>query len=146
MRRRAYIARNAALSSSAAVADLPDTIQAFLRHFIDSVEQLEILLLLRARGHAWTADTVTREISTSIESATARLESLTRSGLLAKTARDDGAHYRYAPSDPSAGRSVDQLAEIYPRRRVAIITFIFSPPDESLRDFSDAFRLRRKGR
>lgn len=119
--------------------------QEFLRRYIDSVEQLEILLLIRASGRSWTAGEMTRELSTSIESATSRLESLSRSGLLAVTDAESAQSYSYHPADDRVRRSVDEVADLYPRRRVAVIAFIFSAPDETLRDFSDAFRLRRRG-
>lgn len=132
-----------AVRCSPAVADLPGNVQAFLRQYIDSVEQLEVLLLLRASGQEWTAEGVTRELATSLDSATARLDSLARSRLLATSDSGGQRLYRYDPAAQLVA-AVDELAEVYPKRRVAVITFIFSEPDESLRHFSNAFRLRRK--
>lgn len=129
-----------------AVADLSDNLQAFLRTYIDSVEQLEVLLLLRASGRPWTVGEITRELATSAVSAASRLDSLAASQLVVRSGVGEHTTYEYRPVDEQVRRSVDELAETYPRRRVAIVTFIFTAPDESLRDFSNAFRLRKKGR
>ena len=128
------------------MADLSDSLQDFLRRYIDSVEQLEILLLLRSSGRPWTASEITRELATSAVSAAARLDSLASARLAVRSGDGDGRTYAYKPADAKIRRAVDELAEVYPRRRVAIITFIFAAPDDSLRDFSNAFRLRRKDR
>ena len=121
---------------------LPPRIQGFLGAHIHSVEQLEVLLLLRAHAATeWSAHAVARELRIAESSAGGRLEDLCLRGLL--TRGRDPDTLRYAAPSGELGRAVDELAQLYPQRRVSIITFIFSRPNERLRSFADAFRLKR---
>jgi hypothetical protein len=72
---------------------VPAPVRRFIAGHIESVGQLEVLLLLRAAADKqWTTD---------------------------------------------------ELAESYAKYRVAVIGLIFSKPSEHVRDFPEAFRLRR---
>jgi hypothetical protein len=112
---------------------------------IDSIEKLEVLLLLRARvEREWTAAEVALELRITDMSAAARLEDLASSRLLLG---DGGTpvRYRYSPSDSEDVRSIAELAAAYSERRVSIITFIFSKPQARVRGFADAFLLKPRG-
>lgn len=124
---------------------LPQRVQRFLMSHIDSIEKLEVLLLLRARAEReWMASEVALELRITEMSADARLESLTGSRLLM---RDGGTppRYRYSPSDSEDVRSIAELAVAYSERRVSIITFIFSKPQARVQGFADAFLLKPRG-
>ncbi len=123
--------------------ELSDILKQFVARHIHSVEQLEVLLLLqRSAPREWTADEVSREISTSRYAAEARLMDLRGRGLVSM--REDGQvlHFRYDPATPDDAH-VGQLAAVYAERRTSIITMIFSKPSDSVSSFADAFRLRR---
>jgi len=124
------------------VDGLPGDVHRFLYHNIDSVEQLEVLLLLR-RGldRGWTAEEVARELYSHPSSILHRMTSLAGRGLLREL---EPACYQYAPRSAELHETVTRLAELYRRRRVAVITLIASKPIENVRAFSDAFRFRRK--
>lgn len=108
---------------------------------IHSVEQLEVLLLLRGDPERqWTAEAVAVKLATLPQSAVDRLEDLARRGFLAKS----GEGYRYDGSDRSRDAAVAELQEVYARRRVSLIGLIFSKPSETIRTFADAFRLRKE--
>jgi len=118
---------------------IPERVEQFLYDSIDSIEQLEILLLLhRTPSRVFTADAVAKELRVSADSAAARLEQLRVLGLLTPAAAGE---FQFNPGSPDA-TTVAELARTYSERRVAIITFIFSKPDK-LRTFADAFRLKR---
>lgn len=109
---------------------------------IDSVEQLEILLLLYQHPErSWSAESVARELRISPMSAGDRLKDMTRSSILSKVPGTEG-EYRYTP-DPQMGEAVAGLAAAYSERRVTVINLIFSKPVDKIRTFADAFRLRR---
>lgn len=111
---------------------------------IDSVEQLEILLLLLQHPErTWGAESVARELRISPLSAGDRLEDLTRDALLARVG--GGEEYRYAPGSAELDEAVRGLATAYTERRVTVINLIFSKPVDKIRTFADAFRLRKKG-
>lgn len=125
----------------------PDQLSADVRSFlaanIDSVEQLELLLLLHQSPEIeWTPASATATIYGHIDSVRERLRQLERQGLLARTGSGD-LRYRYVPVDDHHRSTVDQVAATYKERRVAVITFIASLPLARVRAFSDAFRLRR---
>jgi hypothetical protein len=119
---------------------VPGDVARFIAAEIDSVGQLEVLLLLRGTpDKQWTAREVARALVSQAVSVAYWLDRMVNSGLL--TAVDDS--YRYAPATPEVERTVDALAESFATYRVAVIGLIFSKPSEGVRSFSDAFRLRR---
>lgn len=125
------------------MAGLPDDVVRFLRAHIESVMQLEVLLHLRsAPGEPHEPHVLSRELGGSVDAAIGCLTTLERSGLIV---RDDPAElsYRYAPSDAELAEAVDAVADTYAKRKVAVVTEIFSQPKDDLRSFSDAFRLRK---
>lgn len=125
-------------------AALPQRVQRFLMAHIDSIEKLEVLLLLRVRAERpWTASEVALELRITEASAAARLADLTSARLLVSE-RDTPHAYRYSPAHSEDVRSVSELATTYAERRVSVITFIFSKPQERVRGFADAFLLKKK--
>lgn len=123
---------------------LSDRVTRFIGEHIDSVEQLEVLLLLRrAAGQEWTADDVARELRIAAASAGGRLEDLERRGILARSDGKAGA-FRYSPQKGEVDDSVGDLAAAYAERRVTVINLIFSRPNERIRTFADAFRVWRR--
>jgi len=119
---------------------VPTTVRRLIADRIESVQQLEILLLLRAASDkAWTAEEVARALVTEVDSSEDWLERMARGRFLVR----DEDTYRYAPATAEMDDAVDALAESYAKYRVAVIALIFSKPSERVRTFSDAFRIRR---
>jgi hypothetical protein len=112
--------------------------QTFINKHINSVEQIEVLLILHANpGRVWTVDEISAIMRSSPQSIRSRLEGLAAHKLSAAVP-DEG--YRYA----AGGRlhaMVEVLAEEYGLRRFSVIELVFSKPDAA-RTFADAFRLR----
>lgn len=123
---------------------LDTEIENFIATCINSVEQFEILLLLKQHGEL-EAETINRELRTSVTSVVKRLDDLARKNLISprEDKETNRIYYKYDPS-PKYGDVIDRLAAIYPTHRVAIINLIFSKPQDILKDFSEAFRLREK--
>ena len=118
---------------------LPGEVAAFLDRHIASIEQLEILLLVRRSQQApWTAEAVSKELYTQADSAAAWLADLTRRGLL----REDEGGYRY---DPGADREalIELVATTYAQRRIRVISRVFAVPKDPASAFAEAFRLRK---
>ncbi|HYX33085.1 MAG TPA: hypothetical protein VE954_08205 [Oligoflexus sp.] len=120
-------------------ARLDQNIEKFIFACINSVEQLEILLLLRARKEL-ESDTITQELRTTSSSVEKRLSDLMRKNLV--TMREDNGKriYVYAPANYSD--TMDQLSALYASHRVSVINLIFSKPSDALTGFSDAFRFK----
>lgn len=129
-------------------AGIPDEVRAFIAEHIDSVEQVEVLLLLRRSGdREWTADAVSDELRTNPGSAAERLADLTARRLIAPAGgAPERPGYRYAPGTPALDQAVRGLDQAYAERRVSVINLIFSKPIDKIRTFADAFRLRKDGR
>ncbi|WP_163863314.1 hypothetical protein [Myxococcus eversor] len=124
-------------------AGLPPRVQRFITTHIDSLEKLEVLLLLRAHpGREWTASSVSLELRITEPSAAARLTDLTASKLLVS---DGGAVsvYRFSPASSEDAQAVTELAAVYGARRVTVISFIFSRPLDKVRGFAEAFVLKK---
>lgn len=124
-------------------ASLPPRVQRFLETHIDSVEKLEVLLLLRNQpARAWTAGGVAQELRIMEASAQGRMEDLCARGLVACEGGVPPT-YRFAPAASDDSQAVTELAATYATRRVSVITFIFSRPTDRLRSFANAFRLKK---
>jgi hypothetical protein len=122
---------------------LPEAVRRFIADHIDSVEELEILLLLyNQQGRSWSAEAVARELRIAATSAGERLEDLVHDTILVRVDGDPVEH-RYAPGNAVLDEAVGGLATAYSERRVTVINLIFSKPVDKIRTFADAFRLRR---
>ena len=120
---------------------LPDDVRHFLHQYIESVEQLEVLLLLwRTPERGWTSEEVAIAVYSHPSSVVRRLALLLGQGLLRE--REPGC-FQYAPRTVELHSAVTHLDHMYRERRVAVITLIASKPIENVRAFSDAFRIRR---
>ena len=121
---------------------LPTDVHQFLHQNIESVEQLEVLLLLwRTPERGWTSEDVATAVYSHPSSVVRRLALLLGQGLLRE--REPGC-FQYAPRTTDLHDTVTRLDRMYRERRVAVITLIASKPIENVRAFSDAFRIRRK--
>ncbi|MCP3100929.1 hypothetical protein LZ198_18820 [Myxococcus sp. K15C18031901] len=118
-------------------------VQRFITTHIDSLEKLEVLLLLRSQsGKEWTASSVSLELRITDSSAAARLADLTERKLLVS---DGGTPpvYRFSPASSEDVQAVTELAAVYGARRVSVISFIFSRPLDKVRGFAEAFVLKK---
>ena len=121
----------------------PD-VKRFISEYIDSVELLEVLLLVRGGGEKeWRVDAVSRELRSTPESVANRLKDLCARGLLAR--KDEPVPlYHYNPGTKELDAAIKELARIYMERRASVIDLIFSKPIDTLRHFSDAFKFRKE--
>ena len=123
-----------------AEVSLPDDVRRLIESHIDSVEQLEILLLLaRTPGRGWSAGEVASELRITGSSAETRLADLRRRALVAEVS--SGA-FAFDGRSSGTEATVRRLADAYKERRVAVITYIFSKPRDSIQAFADAFKVK----
>lgn len=130
------------MANDAMAADsLPTGVAHLIRQHIESVLQLEILLLLHGTGAAWTLSEIAGELRVDEPAILRWLDDLVRRGLVMASG-GPGAAYQLNPrSDVVAVRA---LADAYRERRVAVISAIFERPSDAVRSFADAFRLRKE--
>jgi predicted DNA-binding transcriptional regulator len=121
---------------------LPTELRQFIALHIESLAQLEALLLLRReRGRAMKLGELARTLYISDDMCRGMLVDLARRGFI--EGELDGESFRYATMEESTEGMISQLAEFYQNRRVAVITEIYSNPSKKVQTFADAFRLRK---
>ena len=121
---------------------LPEEITHFIRECIDRLETLDVLLLLHASpSRAWTTREVSDEMRSSPLAAETALATLLQHGLVS----DDAGRFSFRPKDAKLAETTARLAACYREKRTAVITTIFSRPNEAVRSFAEAFRFK-KGR
>ena len=124
---------------------IPEPVCRFIGAQINSLEQLEVLLLLRRLPEqAWTVEEVSRQLGSSLMSIASRIDDLAAAGLISRREGDAGPTYRYEPDDPRVLALVDGVADAYKVRRLAVIDLIYGKPGRDIRSFSDAFKITRK--
>ena len=121
---------------------VPPQAARFLGEQVESVRQLEVLLLLRSEpGRSFEPREVSETLSSSPAWAAQMLEDLRDKRLVAAT----GDAYRYAPADAALASTVDTVADLYARRKTTVVSLIFGGPgDDPIRSLADAFRIRRE--
>ncbi|HEX8916427.1 MAG TPA: hypothetical protein VF796_29010 [Humisphaera sp.] len=121
--------------------------RAFIAEHVESVMQLELLLLLSAdpsRGR--TVPELAGEMRVDPGWVEVQLRSMAARRLLSAepAGATAAAAYRFAPQTDDLRRAVAEVAAAYADRRVTVISLIFAKPIDSLRSFADAFRIRRE--
>lgn len=121
---------------------LPEDVRRFILRHIDSIEQLEVLLLLwQSPERGWAVDEVAQALCTRPPLVVRGLARLLGQGLLREV---DPGCYQYAPRGRELHESVCLTAELYRERPVTVVAAIAARPAEPMRAFADAFRIRRR--
>lgn len=121
---------------------IPDDVVRFVLEKIDSVAQLEGVLLLRGEPRRrWSAAELAARLYINEAQTTELLLGLSARGLVA--AEGDPALYSYQPGTPELRQMLDRLAEVYTKQLVAITNLIHSKQKPRVQAFADAFRLRK---
>ena len=122
---------------------IPDDVRQFILDKIDSVAQLEALLLLRANpSDDWDAGAVAKRLYVDDSQArTALSRSLEEKLLVVSTT--ERRRYRYQPESLQLGEMIDRVAEIYAKHLVPVTNLIHSKPRSRVQEFADAFKFRK---
>lgn len=116
-------------------------IKLFVRRYIGSMQQLEVLLVLASEPEReWTAEEIGKKVELHITAVTNRLLSLCVKGL-ACTEEKMFRTFRYCGDAIISDNAINELRSIHKEQPSKLIELIYSKT-EKLRDFSDAFRLK----
>lgn len=128
-------------------SEIDERVRAFLATYVNSVEQIEVLFLLRATAdREWSADECSRELRSDLRWVQERLGDFTARGLLAVREVDAVVKYRYAPSTEDTRGLIDGVAKAYKERRVSVINLIYGKVESDAVSFAEAFTIiKRKG-
>ena len=119
---------------------LAPQLRGFIAEHFDSVESVEIVLLLRRSPQTfWAPAAVADQIGIREAVAGAKMNALARSGIL--TAGTETHSFRFAPRDETLDKLAGELAVAYADRRVSVINTIYSANLERIRAFSNAFKV-----
>ena len=122
---------------------IPDDLRQFILDKIDSVAQLEALLLLRADpSDDWDAVAVAKRLYVDEAQAHAVLARSLEEKLLIASAAEP-RRYRYQPESPELVQMIDRVAEVYAKHLVPVTNLIHSKPRSRVQEFADAFKFRK---
>jgi predicted metal-dependent hydrolase len=114
-------------------------VKDFVFQYIDSVEQLEILLLLYSQApKCWTSQEISDFLRSSPNSVEKRLSTLQAQKTVLES--DEKGKYCYQRTEERIEKALRELNESYKVHKYKILEMIFSPMKKS-RDFADAFKL-----
>jgi hypothetical protein len=122
---------------------IPDDARAFLLQRIDSIAQLEALLLLRTDPVlTWDAEALAKRLYISVQETAAILHHLQVNGFLV-TVKDSSGVYQYQPASPDLAHMVDRIADLYARYLIPVTQLIHTKPLTRVQEFADAFKLKK---
>ncbi|MBI3965427.1 MAG: winged helix-turn-helix transcriptional regulator [Chloroflexi bacterium] len=127
------------------VDPIPDDVRRLILKSIDSVAQLEAVLLLRANPDVdWAPDALAKRLYVDEDAATAVLDQLCDRGFCVSR-RERVVLYRYQPSTPDLDQVINRLAETYRQFLVPVTNVIHSKARSNVQRFADAFKMRKDG-
>jgi hypothetical protein len=122
---------------------IPNDVRQFIVDKIDSIAELEGLLLLGKNPEMeWNNEELAQRLYTSPQQTQVVLLHLYSLGFLAVNESDPPA-FRYQPSSPYLAEMLDRISEIYTKYLVPITNLIHSKPETRVQQFADAFKLRK---
>lgn len=120
--------------------DIPEPVRRLILEAIDSIAELEALILLRETPEQrWTPEAVAVRLYVPHVVAAHALDALSRRGFLDETT----GGYSYHPSSSAMVEAVTALARTYATHLIAVTNLIHAKPSPSIQDFARAFRLRK---
>jgi hypothetical protein len=118
---------------------IPEDVRDFIIRFVDSVAELEALLLLRGNPDlAWDAGMMAKRLYASEPEVAELLARLSEHGLL----RAGDGQYRYECATAELSSVVDSLAVVYSRHLIPVTNMIHGKR-RRIRQFADAFKFRK---
>jgi hypothetical protein len=123
---------------------IPADVQQFILDRIDSIGQLEALLLLRESPDTWWEEArIAERLYISVEDCRPITTGLHSAGLFLSEQTEKGYRYRYCPEPGGLREMVDRLAYYYSKHLVPISGLIHAKPRSRIQEFSRAFNMKK---
>lgn len=120
---------------------IPDEVRQFLAKHVQSVAQLEILLLVSASPDRWwQAGEVYKAVLSNEELVVRILELFSKLGLVCKSETNT---YQFSPPSDQLRLLVRNLADLYRECPNRIIQTIYEAPVSEIEEFAKAFKFRK---
>jgi hypothetical protein len=129
--------------------DASPKVSEFLRDYVSSYEELEVLLLLAREARDWSADELAQALRAPSDSIAAAAESLVEvGGLVDARAVSGQKRFVFAAKTDELRAQVAELDRAYAERRLAIVQIMTANAVDrvrgaAIRRFADSFRLER---
>lgn len=124
-------------------AGLASEIASFLDAHIDSIPQMEILMLLHAgKAQGWTADTIAARIYHPLSGVLPLLRGLQAHGLVTLEGPADAPLFRYHDR-PEARALMDSVVAAYRTQLIEVTRFVHAKASRSVLEFARAFDLKK---
>ena len=122
------------------MTEITDNLRAFVRKYVRTVGELEVLLLLQQQAsRPWTPEEIARELRSNTTAAADYLRRFVRDGL----ARESNANrYQYV-NNPTTHELVTALAAAYAERPVSVVDLIYAEPRDQVQLLADAFKIKK---
>lgn len=118
---------------------VPDAVRELIIRRIDSIAQIEALLLIRSNPReAWSAAQIATRLYVSEAEAADALDRLCAADLL----RSLDGKYRLDGIPPQHAALIDQLLAVYTQHLIPVTDIVHSKP-RRIGSFADAFRFRK---
>ena len=129
---------------SSAREEIPAALLSFIHRAFDSVEQLQVLLLLvESPEKGWLPEELSNELRSSANSMQKRLKDLVAKEVLATSAFCPEGRARYVPFSEEVNARVKELSELYRQRPHRVIAQLYSKPPLYLESFSASFKFKK---
>ncbi|SFI30530.1 hypothetical protein [Nitrosomonas sp. Nm34] len=123
---------------------IPEEVRQFIIDKIDSVAELEGLLLLRNQAEIeWDSATLARRLYINPQQTQEILAHLHAQGFLA-VKENNLISYIYQPNSPELAEMVNRVAEIYAKYLIPVTNLIHNKPQSRVQKFADAFKFIRR--
>lgn len=124
--------------------EISPVVLAFLAERVSNLEQFQLLMqVVQAEDRWWDSQAVARELGVSAAAARAALDHLAKHNLLDIRITGD-VRYQFRPGTAELRAAALACAAEFRRSPVEVLTAVTGTAPKSIRDFADAFRIRRK--
>jgi hypothetical protein len=122
---------------------VPPPVLAFVAKHIRSLEELQLLIaLVQSPDRWWDATSAARELGIAIPVARRGLDALAAGNLLDIRITGD-VRYQFRPGTEELRAAARATEETYRMNPLAVVQLVAQTGRRGLRDFADAFRIRR---
>ena len=122
-----------------AMPEISEGFKEYLYSRVENIERLRVLLLMHREPVKWTVDLLSSRLYISPDQVRTELRVLRNQGVIFET----GAEYQYNPDTPDNPR-IEELAQFDREKPVTLINLIYEKPKAQLKNFADAFKLKKK--
>ena len=123
---------------------IPDDVRQFVLESIDSVVELEcVLLFYREPDVLFNAQNISKRLYIDLKDADATLLSLAYKGFVIP-AQKNKTLYQYWPKSPELELIVSKTADIYAQYLLPVTHLIHAKSKSRVQEFANAFRMRKE--